>query len=371
MYSSCLLNYPCLLSQITILALLASVSLAQQYSNGNYVDDYDYDNGPPAPRPASPSRSSFSRPPPAPARSPVTPAGPRPTPVPILKQINRHNEDGSYTYGYEGADGSFKIETKLNTGEVMGKYGYVDDTGKVRVVEYGANRYGFQPSGEGITVAPPTLVDESRKNRNGEADYDDGQYYEAAAPRAPPRPQIQLARPQPRPAPQPPRPAPAPLSPAPAPPRPVPQQAPRPAPQQARPAPPPQYTTYEEYAEEPQYRPAPPQPRVSQSPAPAPPRLQIPGAVPAGGVVYSPQPQHSPSRPSQPRPTQQHQAPVYHAQPIASTAPPLPPPPPPRPASRPAPQTRQAGGLLDQLARDYALPQGSTALSDISFGYYS
>lgn len=61
--------------------------------------------------------------------------------------LSRHNEDGSYTYGYEGADGSFKIETKLATGEVKGKYGYVDETGKVRVVEYGANKYGFQPSG--------------------------------------------------------------------------------------------------------------------------------------------------------------------------------------------------------------------------------
>lgn len=82
----------------------------------------------------------------------------------------RHNEDGSYTYGYEGADGSFKIETKLATGEVKGKYGYVDETGKVRVVEYGANKYGFQPSGEGITVAPPTLVDETAKE---EAEYED------------------------------------------------------------------------------------------------------------------------------------------------------------------------------------------------------
>lgn len=44
----------------------------------------------------------------------------------------RHNEDGSYTYGFEGADGSFKIETKAQTGEVKGKYGYVDETGKVR-----------------------------------------------------------------------------------------------------------------------------------------------------------------------------------------------------------------------------------------------
>lgn len=43
----------------------------------------------------------------------------------------RHNEDGSYTYGYEAADGSFKIETKAPNGEVKGKYGYKDDTGKV------------------------------------------------------------------------------------------------------------------------------------------------------------------------------------------------------------------------------------------------
>ena len=77
---------------------------------------------------------------------------PKQEPIAILKQINRHNEDGSYTYGYEGADGSFKIETKAANGEVKGKYGYVDESGKVKVVEYGANKYGFQPSGEGITV---------------------------------------------------------------------------------------------------------------------------------------------------------------------------------------------------------------------------
>lgn len=84
-----------------------------------------------------------------------------------------HNEDGSYTYGYEGADGSFKIETKLATGEVKGKYGYVDENGKVRVVEYGANKFGFQPSGEGITVAPPTLVDDSTDKNGQLIDYDD------------------------------------------------------------------------------------------------------------------------------------------------------------------------------------------------------
>jgi hypothetical protein len=65
------------------------------------------------------------------------------------------NLDGSYTYGYEAADGSFKIETKTVNGEVKGKYGYFDGE-RVRVVEYGANRHGFQPSGEGITVSAIT-----------------------------------------------------------------------------------------------------------------------------------------------------------------------------------------------------------------------
>jgi hypothetical protein len=76
--------------------------------------------------------------------------------VAILKQINRHNEDGSYTYGYEASDGSFKIETKAANGEVKGKYGYTDADGKERVVEYGANKFGFQPSGDGITVCNRT-----------------------------------------------------------------------------------------------------------------------------------------------------------------------------------------------------------------------
>lgn len=102
------------------------------------------------------------------------------TPVPILKQINRHNEDGSYSYGYEGADGSFKIETKYPNGEVYGKYGYVDDSGKVREVEYGASRRGFEPAGNDINVAPPTI---SQNQNNaiaplGPNDEDDGQYRE-------------------------------------------------------------------------------------------------------------------------------------------------------------------------------------------------
>ena len=100
------------------------------------------------------------------------------TPVAILKQINRHNEDGSYSYGYEAGDGSYKIETKHPTGEVVGKYGYVDDTGRLREVEYGASKRGFEPAGTGINVAPPTLNNNYNQGNTLGSDYDDGQYRE-------------------------------------------------------------------------------------------------------------------------------------------------------------------------------------------------
>lgn len=47
---------------------------------------------------------------------------------------SRHNEDGSYSYGYEAADGSFKLETRYPDGRVKGKYGYIDiHTGVLKV----------------------------------------------------------------------------------------------------------------------------------------------------------------------------------------------------------------------------------------------
>ncbi|XP_053695693.1 pupal cuticle protein 27 [Sabethes cyaneus] len=101
------------------------------------------------------------------------------TPVPILKQINRHNEDGSYSYGYEAADGSFKIETKYPTGEVQGKYGYIDDAGKLREIEYGASKRGFEPAGTDINVPPPTLTNNNHAYPPlGPDEEDDGQYRE-------------------------------------------------------------------------------------------------------------------------------------------------------------------------------------------------
>lgn len=105
--------------------------------------------------------------------------GPTTTPVPILKQINRQNDDGSYSFGYEAADGSFKIETKYPNGDVAGKYGYVDESGKTREVSYGASsQRGFEPEGLGIMVPPPTLHDPSSTNALTDGQEDDGQYRE-------------------------------------------------------------------------------------------------------------------------------------------------------------------------------------------------
>merc|ERR1712226_1640579 len=42
------------------------------------------------------------------------------TPVPILRYIDSQNADGSYTYGFEGADGTYKIETRLADGQEGG-----------------------------------------------------------------------------------------------------------------------------------------------------------------------------------------------------------------------------------------------------------
>jgi len=91
--------------------------------------------------------------------------GPTTPPVPILRQIQERNPDGSYTYGYESGDGTYKIETRYATGEVKGKYGYYDASGKLREVEYGAAPdRGFEPQIEGVIVAPPTINAEPEFN---------------------------------------------------------------------------------------------------------------------------------------------------------------------------------------------------------------
>ncbi|XP_031834410.1 cuticular protein 97Ea [Nomia melanderi] len=296
-------------STVTLLVAAILAVSAQQYQQpgGNYVDDYSaYE---PA-RPAHPTPRSYAADA-APLNRQAAPTTPKPTPVAILKQINRHNEDGSYTYGFEGADGSFKIETKLPTGDVKGKYGFVDDTGKVRVVEYGANQFGFQPAGEGITVAPPTLVDETTNREALEA-----QAYQQAN---------QQAR--------------APLRSAP---------APQPALQYEQPA----------------YQP-PPSHTQAVYPAQAPRQQALPKQLftPSGGVPQPPSSRQSPILQQNEEPSPPSQ--LYNQGPAQFGPAPI-------QERRSQPQPRsQSGGILDQLARDYALPQNvAPPLHDISFGYY-
>ena len=90
----------------------------------------------------------------------------------------RHNEDGSYTYGYEGSDGSFKLETRFADGRVQGKYGYIDVNGEVKIIEYGADAMGFRPEGdlpEGIIIPPPVEGD-CTDAEGKECDYNDYDY---------------------------------------------------------------------------------------------------------------------------------------------------------------------------------------------------
>ncbi|XP_027226004.2 tyrosine-protein phosphatase non-receptor type 23-like [Penaeus vannamei] len=71
------------------------------------------------------------------------------TAVPILRQVNDVNEDGTYTYGFEAADGTFKLETRDENGNVKGKYGFLDEFGELKIVEYSAgNETGFVPTSD-------------------------------------------------------------------------------------------------------------------------------------------------------------------------------------------------------------------------------
>merc|ERR1712002_912318 len=66
-------------------------------------------------------------------------------PVPILRYIDRHNLDGSYTYGFQSVDGTYKLETRQTDGQVRGQFGYFDDLGQWRESSYGAGaQTGFQ-----------------------------------------------------------------------------------------------------------------------------------------------------------------------------------------------------------------------------------
>lgn len=53
-----------------------------------------------------------------------------------IRNYNKVNDDGSFTFGYEAADGSFKEETRGTDCVVRGKYGYIDPDGNKREFTY-------------------------------------------------------------------------------------------------------------------------------------------------------------------------------------------------------------------------------------------
>ncbi|CAI6369190.1 unnamed protein product [Macrosiphum euphorbiae] len=53
-----------------------------------------------------------------------------------IRNFNKLNDDGSFTFGYEADDGSFKEETRGTDCVVRGKYGYVDPDGNKREFTY-------------------------------------------------------------------------------------------------------------------------------------------------------------------------------------------------------------------------------------------
>lgn len=64
------------------------------------------------------------------------PQATRAPPVQTIRNFNTINDDGSFTFGYEAADGSFKEETRGIDCVVRGKYGYIDPEGNKREFTY-------------------------------------------------------------------------------------------------------------------------------------------------------------------------------------------------------------------------------------------
>merc|ERR1712025_1369658 len=112
------------------------------------------------------SLAPSTSPTPAPTTTTTTPAPPS-----IIKQINEINEDGTYTVGFEAADGTFKLETRDEEGNVEGKYGFLDESGELKIVSYSSNNStGFTsdlagpvgPSGVPLAQSPEFELEQKR-----------------------------------------------------------------------------------------------------------------------------------------------------------------------------------------------------------------
>ncbi|GBP86042.1 hypothetical protein EVAR_68520_1 [Eumeta japonica] len=106
------------------------------------------------------------------------------------------NDDGSFTFGYEAADGSFKEETRGTDCVVRGKYGYIDPDGNKREFTYVSGN-PCDPNRPADDDEPDGPTADSDERDDPEPNYPAPRPAHRPAPAAPPRP------PQPRPQPQP------------------------------------------------------------------------------------------------------------------------------------------------------------------------
>uniref|UniRef100_A0A336MJ94 CSON002550 protein n=1 Tax=Culicoides sonorensis TaxID=179676 RepID=A0A336MJ94_CULSO len=85
------------------------------------------------------------------------------TPIPIIRQEQDINVDGSYKYAYETGNGIIAEEegylknpgTEQEAQVSQGFYQYVGDDGQVYRVTYVADENGFQPQGDHLPTPPP------------------------------------------------------------------------------------------------------------------------------------------------------------------------------------------------------------------------
>ncbi|XP_043270186.1 RNA polymerase II degradation factor 1-like isoform X2 [Venturia canescens] len=101
-------------------------------------------------------------------------------PVQTIRNYNKVNDDGSFTFGYEAADGSFKEETRGTDCVVRGKYGYVDPDGNKREFTY--------VSGNPCDPNAPREDDDDLPSKQPEDDISGPANYPSVRPLARPRP---------------------------------------------------------------------------------------------------------------------------------------------------------------------------------------
>ena len=54
----------------------------------------------------------------------------------VKRYTKEMNANGSYSFAYETEDGAFRSETRDPSGQVDGKYSFIDPNGALQTVEY-------------------------------------------------------------------------------------------------------------------------------------------------------------------------------------------------------------------------------------------